>query len=170
MMARGLPQVGLRPFLPADISVLAAIFAASIEELTEDDYSEAQREAWMSVADDEAAFGKRLGSQLTLVATLQGSPVGFISLKEADHLDMLYVHPGAVRQGVATALIDAIEKLAAGRGAKSLTVDASDSAQEFFSRRGYRGQQRNSVSIGDEWLANTTMKKALNEASEAEPE
>ncbi|MBY0382929.1 MAG: GNAT family N-acetyltransferase [Xanthobacteraceae bacterium] len=169
-MGRALPQVGLRPFLPADTSVLAAIFAASIEELTEDDYSEAQREAWMSVADDEATFGKRLASQLTLVATVQGSPVGFVSLKGTDELDMLYVHPGAVRMGVATALSDAIEKLAVARGAKSLTVDASDTAQEFFSRRGYRGQQRNSISVGDEWLANTTMKKTLVDASEAEPE
>jgi len=169
-MGRALPQVGLRPFLPADTSVLAAIFAASIEGLTEDDYSEAQREAWMSVADDEAAFGKRLGAQLTLVATVQGSPVGFISLKGLDEIDLLYVHPGAVRQGVATALSDAIERLAAARGAKSLTVDASDTAQEFFSRRGYRGQQRNSITVGDEWLANTTMKKTLVDASEAEPE
>lgn len=168
MMARALPQIGLRPFLPADISVLAAIFAASIEELTEDDYSEAQREAWMSVADDEAAFGKRLGSQLTLVATVQGSPVGFISLKGADELDLLFVHPGAVRQGVASALCGAIEKLAAARGASSLTVDASDTAQEFFSKRGYKSQQRNSVTIGDEWLANTTMKKTLADAPDAE--
>jgi putative acetyltransferase len=168
-MGQALPKVGLRPFLPADTSVLAAIFAASVEELTEDDYSEAQREAWASVADDEVSLSKRFGSQLTLVATLRASPVGFISLKGTDELDMLYVHPSAVRQGVATALCDAIEKLAAARGAKSLTVDASDSAQEFFSKRGYVGQQRNTISIGDEWLANTTMKKALTDASDDEP-
>jgi putative acetyltransferase len=160
-MGQALPKVGLRPMLPADVPVLAAIFVASIEELTEDDYTEAQREAWASAADDEAAFGQRLSSQLTLVATLQGSPVGFISLKGADHLDLLYVHPGAVRQGVATALCDAIEKLAAARGAENLTVDASDTAQPFFAQRGYAGERRNTVTVGDEWLANTTMKKSL---------
>ena len=42
----------LRPFLPTDTPVLAAIFAASIEGLTGDDYSEAQQEAWMAAADD----------------------------------------------------------------------------------------------------------------------
>jgi len=130
-MAQALPKIGLRPFLPADTSILAAIFIASIEELTEDSYSEAQREAWASRAEDEAAFGKQLGSQLTLIATMQGSPVGFVSLKGADELDMLYVHPGAVRQGVASTLCDALEKLAAARGAKRMSVDASDSAQEF---------------------------------------
>ena len=55
-------------------------------------------------ADDEEQFGKRLAGELTLVATLQSSPVGFASLKGADHIDMLYVHPSAVGQGVATML------------------------------------------------------------------
>jgi putative acetyltransferase len=160
-MGQALPKVGLRPLLPADISVLAAIFVASVEELTEDDYSEAQREAWANVAEDEEKFGKRLAGQLTLVATIQSSPVGFISVKGNDHIDLLYVHPGFVRQGVATALCDAVEKLAAARGVMSLKVEASDTAEPFFARRGYAAEQRNTVSVGDEWLTNTTMRKAL---------
>jgi putative acetyltransferase len=160
-MAQTLPKPALRPLLPEDIPVLAAIFVAAIEELTADDYSEAQREAWASAADDEEQFGKRLGGELTLVATLQNSPVGFASLKGADHIDMLYVHPSATGQGVASMLCDALEKLAGGRGAKSLTVDASDNAQEFFTKRGYVAKQRNTVTVNGEWLANTTMQKAL---------
>ena len=58
-------------------------------------------------------------------------------------------------------LVDALEKLAGSRGAKSLTVDASDTAQGFFAKHGYTAQQRNSVTVNDEWLANTTMKKTL---------
>jgi putative acetyltransferase len=160
-MGQALPKVGLRPFLPSDISLLAAIFVASIEGLAEEDYSDAQREAWASAAEDEEAFGKRLAGQLTLVATIRSSPVGFVSLKGTDRLDLLYVHPGVARQGVASALCEAIEKLAAARGAGALTVEASDNAEAFFKRRGYVGQQRNSVAMGDEWLANTTMRKML---------
>jgi putative acetyltransferase len=160
-MAQALPKIGLRPFLPADTSILAAIFIASIEELTGDDYSEAQQVAWAGAADDEDKFGARLTNQLTLVATLQGSAVGFASLKGADHIDMLYVHPGAARHGVATTLCDALEKIAGARGATVLSVEASDTAERFFAKRGYVAMQRNSVTIGDEWLANTTMKKTL---------
>jgi putative acetyltransferase len=159
-MGQSLPKPALRPFLPADVPILAAIFAASIEELTGDDYSEAQQEAWMAAAEGEE-FGKRLASDLTLIATLDGSPVGFASLRGNDHIRMLYVHPAVSGQGVATLLVDALEKLAGGRGAASLTVDASDTAQGFFARRGYTAQQRNSVTVNDEWLANTTMKKTL---------
>jgi hypothetical protein len=58
---------------------------------------------------------------------------------------MLYVHPSAAGQGVASMLCEALEKLAGGRGAKSLTVDASDNAQDFFKKRGYVAKQRNTV-------------------------
>ena len=74
---------------------------------------------------------------------------------------MLYVHPAVSRQGIATMLVDALEKLAGGRGAAALTVDASDTAQNFFAKRGYEARQRNSITMNDEWLANTTMKKTL---------
>ena len=152
----------LRPFLPADTPVLAAIFAAAVEELTGDDYNEAQQEAWAAVADDEAAFGKKLASELTLIATVQSAPVGFAALRGKDHIDMLYVHPGAAGQGVASMLLDALERLAGSRGANSLTVDASDNAQGFFAKRGYVARQRNSVTVNGEWLANTTMQKTLS--------
>jgi putative acetyltransferase len=167
-MGQALPKPALRPFLGEDAAVLAAIFAASIEELTGDDYSEAQQQAWAGAADDEEEFGKRLASALTLVATLQSSPVGFASLKGTDHIDMLYVHPGAVGQGVASMLCDALEKLAGGRGAKSLTVDASDNAAEFFAKRGYVAMRRNTVTVNGEWLANTTMQKTLGAGAKPE--
>jgi len=164
-MGQTLPKPGLRPFLAADAPLLAAIFVASIEQLTGDDYSEAQQQAWAGTADDEEKFGKRLAGELTLVATLQNSPVGFAALKGADHIDMLYVHPGAVGQGVASMLCEALEKLAGGRGAKSLNADVSDNATEFFARRGYVPTQRNTVTVNGEWLANTTMQKTLGDGA-----
>jgi putative acetyltransferase len=161
MTARAHPKLALRPFLPADLPIIAEIFRASIEELTGDDYDERQQEAWASVADDEAAFAARLTKGLTLLATLDGSPVGFASLAGTERLDLLYVHPAAAGLGVGSMLVDAIERLAAARGAERLVADVSDSAQDFFRRRGFLPRQRNSVTVGDEWLANTTMEKQL---------
>jgi len=151
----------LRPFLPTDAPICAAIAEASVAELTGDDYTEAQQEAWIAALADEDELGKRLAAQLTLVATLGESSVGFASLKGADLIDMLYVHPGAVGQGVATALVDALERLATARGTAKLTADVSDTAQSFFAHRGYVPRRRNTVPRGGEWLGNTTMTKAL---------
>jgi putative acetyltransferase len=161
MMARAQPKLALRPFLPTDAPLLAEIFRASIEQLTADDYSETQQEAWASTADDEAAFAARLANALTVLGTIDGAPVGFASLAGPERVDMLYVHPAAAGQGVGTMLIDALEKLAGARGASRLTADVSDSAQDFFKRRGFVATQRNTVPLGHEWLANTTMEKRL---------
>jgi putative acetyltransferase len=166
MSAVANPQFALRPFLPADAPLVADIFRESIAELTADDYSETQQEAWASVADDADEFARRLGRQLTLVVTMQGSPVGFASLASNNRVDMLYVHPGVAGHGAGAMLADALEKLAAARGTGRLTVDASDTARGFFEKRGYIAQQRNSVSIGDEWLANTTLTKTLQGATQ----
>jgi putative acetyltransferase len=167
MTARALPKLAMRPMLATDMPLLAEIFRASIEELAADDYSEAQREAWASAADDEKEFGARLAGALTLVATFAGSAVGFASLADNTRIDMLYVHPAASGQGAGTMLCDALEKLAAARGTKELTVDASDTARGFFERRGFVAQSRNAVLLAGEWLANTTMVKRLAAAGAA---
>ncbi len=151
----------LRPMLPADVPVLAAIFQAAIDELSGEDYDENQRLAWSAAADDEATFGKRLGAWLTLVATVRGAPVGFVALEGREKIRMLYVYPRAARRGIATLLLNAIERLAAGRGSRLLDVDASDTARSFFEVRGFTAQSRQTVSIGDQWLGNTHMTKAL---------
>ena len=161
MMAQAKPKLTLRPFLAADAPLLAEIFRASVSELTGDDYTEAQQDAWIASFPDEDELARRLSSQLTLIATLGESSVGFASLKGTDHIDMLYVHPAAAGQGVGSMLIDALEKLAAARGGSRLTADVSDSAQDFFRHRGFAATQRNTIELGGEWLANTTMEKRL---------
>jgi putative acetyltransferase len=155
------PKLAMRPMLPEDVPLLAEIFRASIEELTAEDYTEAQQEAWAETADDLEKFGARLAGELTLVATFSGSAVGFGSLADNMRIDMLYVHPGAAGQGAGAMLCDAMEKLAAARGTKEISVEASDTASSFFEHRGFKAQSRNTVFRAGEWLANTTMVKPL---------
>lgn len=156
MMATAYP---LRPFLPADTMALRELFAQSIEELTADDYDEDQRVAWAAAAADAEAFAARLGGMVTLVVQVDGEYAGFASLKNNDTFEMLYVHPYFAGQGVGSALADAIERLAQARGAKDITVEASDTAEPFFEGRGYVASQRSMIPRDDLWLPNTTMKK-----------
>ncbi len=166
MMARAKPTFALRPFLPSDAQMLADIFRSSIEELTSDDYTEAQQDAWAATADEEG-FTAKLTGGLTLIATLEGSPVGFATLTDNALVDLLYVHPAVAGQGVGTMLAEALERLANARGTKRVTTDASDTAVPFFEKRGYVAQQRNSVLRGAEWLYNTTMAKQLGSQGKA---
>lgn len=163
-MGQALPKPALRPFLAEDVPVVIEIFTSAIEELAAEDYGEAQLAAWVAQADEEA-FAARLAGQLTLVATLNHSPVGFASLRGNDVIDMLYVHPAAARQGVATLLVDALEKLAAARGATRLSVDASDTASPLFLKRGYTADRRITREVAGEWLGNTSMHIVLTTAA-----
>jgi putative acetyltransferase len=157
----------LRPFLPADTIALRELFAQSIEELTADHYDEDQRVAWCRSAENAEAFAEKLGSMVTLVIQVDGEYAGFASLMDNTVFDMLYVHPYFARKGVGSTLANAIERLAQGRGAVEITVDASDTAEAFFKARGYEALQRNVAERDGEWLANTTMKKRLAPASDA---
>jgi len=153
--------ITLRPYLPADAERCAEIFRASIEEIASEDYSQDQCEAWAARADDVSAFGNKLAGSLTLIATLDGACAGFGSLKGSDVLDMLYVDPVHARRGVGTALIDALARIAQGRGAERLTSEVSDTAKPLFERQQFIAQRRNLAAKGDEWLGNTTMTRIL---------
>ena len=65
-MSKAPVAAALRPFLPSDAPMLAAIYRASVEDLTTDDYDEDQRKAWATVAEDEGEFGRKLAGLLTL--------------------------------------------------------------------------------------------------------
>jgi len=157
--------IALRPYLAADAPILAAIYAAAIDELTAEDYTDEQRYAWIALAEDEQTFGLKLAASLTLVAIVEGEPVGFISLRDNLSIEHLYVSPNIIREGVATALCDALERLATARGAQKLTVDSSDTAEPFFKQRGYILQSRNTRIVDEQWLAYMTMIKELAPAA-----
>jgi len=157
----------IRPFMPSDTMVLRDLYAQSIEELTAEDYTEDQRLAWIARAEDAEAFADRLEAMVTLIVQVDGEYLGFASLKNNTVLDMLFVHPYATGRGVGTTLVDALERLAAARGAKEITVEASETAQPFFAERGYVPGRRNLVPIEDQWLSNTTMTKKLTDKTEA---
>lgn len=157
------PKPSLRPYLAADLPLLAEIRLSAIEELTVEDYDEAQRRAWTDFADDEEGLGETLKNGLSIVALIGGAPVGFIVLADGGLIDQLYIHPAVARTGVASALCEAIEKLASARKIESLVVDASDTAKPLFERRGYVAERRNTIAVDDVWIGNTRMKKKLSQ-------
>ena len=151
----------VRPFLPRDTAPLRELFAQSIDELCTEDYDDDQRLAWISRAEDAAAFGKRLAGMVTLVVQVDSDYGGFASLKDNTVIDMLYVSPHYAGEGIGATLVETLERLAAGRGAKEISVASSETAVMFFEARGYIASSRNLVPIDDQWLSNTTLVKQL---------
>lgn len=157
----------IRPFDPADTNVLRELFAQSIEYLTSVDYNDDQRLAWISAAEDPVVFEDRVWDAETFVVEVETEPAGFITLKNGAKIDMLYVHPYFVRQGVATMLIEKAEALASERGKTEISAEVSDTARPFFEAMGYVAKKRNLVPMEGLWLSNTTMVKTLDAAAVA---
>ena len=111
-------------------------------------------------------FARRLGDQLTLIATMNGSPVGFATLANNETIDLLYVHRRPPGGAPAPCWSMRWRSLPHARGAKRLTDRRRATARRTSSRSAALSpQQRNTVMRGGEWLANTTMQKVLKETT-----
>ncbi|EIM96842.1 N-acetyltransferase GCN5 [Paraburkholderia hospita] len=148
-----------RLFRAADAAALAALFHDAA--LAAAGYDPAAREAWASAADDLATFGARLSRGITLVALRGGAYAGFGQLHPADHIEMLYVAPAFMRQGLAAELLARLEAPARAAGALGLTADVSVSARHAFERAGFAVEAEESVTRNGVSLRRFRMMKPL---------
>ena len=150
------------PILPQDAPMLAEIFRASVEELTEDDYSGRSRRPGPSAADDLEEFARaaRQASDADRHAWTARRSASSRSTTR-DQIDLLYVHPAVAGQGVGTMLCRCAGE-ARGRARRArLTVDASDTAREFFEQRGFTPSSATPSASATSGSRNTTMEKKL---------
>ena len=150
--------VQLRPYREGDCPALAALFTDTVHTVNAADYTPAQLDAWAPAAGpDLQDWDQRFKDHITLVAEVEGRLAGFADLDPAaGYLDRLYVSSRFQRQGVATALCDALEQAAA---AGPFFTHASRTARPFFEHRGYRVVQARQVQCRGVSLENFRMEK-----------
>ena len=159
LSAPGLPFM-IRPLEDTDLPALAGIFRRAISGLTDKDYSDQQRQAWVANA-DEPSFLTSLQEGVTIVADNDGVPVAFAQLHPADYLRMLYVDPDWAGLGIPTLLYQYLEDEARIIGSKTLSTHASLTAVRFFSGMGFRDEGEESVSRQDADVTRHRMIKVL---------
>ena len=140
--------------------MLAALFYGTVHRVCGVDYTPAELDAWANGHVDEAAWERSFLQHDTLVAWMQGGIVGFADA-DGGYLDRLYVHCNCQRQGVASALADALEQRARTAGHGKMTTHASITARPFFERRGYTVVRRQQVERSGVLLTNFVMEKPL---------
>ena len=153
----------LDPYQPGEAAALADLFYRTVHAVCTADYTPAQLDAWADGKVDVAAWDKSFLRHDTLVARMNGEIVGFADL-DGGYLDRLYVHKDHQRQGVATALVQALEELAVSRGERCMTTHASITARPFFEKQGYRVIREQQVERKGLLLTNFVMEKALKTA------
>lgn len=146
----------LRSYHPDDCPALAALFYDTVHTVNCRDYSADQCDAWADGMVDVAAWNRSFLEHTTYVAEQDGQIVGFGDISRDGYLDRLYVHARFQRQGVATALCDALEGAVKGR---PIEMHASITARPFFVARGYRTITEQQVVRHGIRLTNFVMRK-----------
>lgn len=151
----------IRPYRSSDLPALTALFYDTVHRVNARDYTPRQLDAWASGSVDAAGWDRSLLAHVSLVALLEGQPVGFADLDPASGLlDRLYVHAEHQGQGIATALCNRLEPLASG---SIVTTHASITARPFFEKRGYRLLRAQQVERRGVLLPNFVMEKRVRQ-------
>lgn len=146
--------VSIRPMVDTDGLAAGRIFFNAVHQGTAEVYTAAQREAWAGARFDPSRWEKRLVGIDGFVAELDQKAIGFMTLDAAGYIDLAFVDPDHMGQGVGKLLYWAIEQEAHHRGIGVLTTDASEKAMPFFRSLGWQIQTpqtavKNGVAIGN---------------------
>lgn len=150
-------DVRIRRFRDADAAATAQVFYDSVHHATQGFYDDAQRQAWAPRVPDLEPWLARIKAQTAIVAERNGAVIGLMTLRDDGYLDLAYVVPDAVGQGIAKALYDAILADARKAGLARLTSEASHLARCFFERQGWRVIEEQSVARNGVALTNFRM-------------
>lgn len=147
----------IRVYCEDDALALAQLFYDTVHSVNVLDYTPAQLDAWVAAPPEVESWAASFEGRYCLVAELDGEIVGFADMDlDSGYLDRLYVHKNYQRQGVATALCDALEAQAAGM---RLTVAASITARPFFEQRGWQVVKKQTLCRDGVQLENYWMEK-----------
>lgn len=144
-----------------DLPGMKALFAETIYSVCSKDYENRQIEAWASGVENKERWERLTATQFVLVAQEGKNIVGFITLAENSHIDMLYIHKNYQHQGIAKNLYAAIEIEAIRKNQREITADVSKTALSFFEKAGFKVMAEQKVVRNGTELTNFRMKKEL---------
>ncbi|WP_084398052.1 GNAT family N-acetyltransferase [Henriciella aquimarina] len=151
----------IRAYRAEDASRLEEIFRRAVHEIGIDFYTDEQVSAWGGPRVTAAHLHRKYadGRATFIAEDRAGAAIAFSDLEADGHVDMLYCHPDYARKGIASALLEAVERTARASGIERLYTEASDAARPVFERAGYTVLSRQDLDIDGVALHNWKMEK-----------
>ena len=149
----------IRAALQSDAVELKKLFQNTVLAINRRDYSQAEVEDWASCGDDLSKIGKMIETHYFIVAVnRQSEIVGFSSITPQGYLHSMFIHKDFQGKGVATLLLNEIERYAVAAGITRITSEVSITARPFFEKRGYiveveQKRRANQLSLTNYWMA-----------------
>lgn len=155
-------NVSIRPLKPTDNAQAVQVFFDAIHRGTADVYSKKQRQAWAGTRPDTEGWRNRFVGVQGFAAETAGQLAGFMTIDETGYIDLAFVSPDAMGQGIGRRLYGAVETRAREFGVKALSTHASEKARPFFERMGWLVDRAQTVEKRGVTLTNYKMSKALS--------
>jgi putative acetyltransferase len=162
-------RLRIRPAQSEDArGILEAHFSA-VREIAARDYPPEVIAAWGAPVTEQRVQAYARGPLLhetTLVAEVDGVIAGFgVIIESNDELRAVYVARRFAKQGIGSALLQELEKLARERGCKELKMDSSLTAESFYRTHGFAVIERAEHAMGNtgRTMACVRMRKTLAE-------
>ena len=149
----------LRCYQSEDLPAMAALFYETVHHVNAKDYSPEPLDAWADGTVDLNAWDQSFRAHVSLVAVEGETLLGFADMAADGYLDRLYVSYSAQRQGVATALVQALE---ARVQVQYYVTHAPITAVPFFKSMGYHVVRAQTVERKGVLLTNFIMEKAVS--------
>jgi len=146
---------------PADVLELKDLFQDTVLNINRRDYSKAEVEDWASCGNDISHIKEMIRTYFFIVATNQQlQVVGFASITQQGSM---FVHKDFQGKGIATILLNEIERYATATGIIRITSEVSLTARPFFEQRGYivteeQKRRANQLSLTNFWMAKNLSK------------
>lgn len=128
----------IRQAQQSDAVELKELFQNTVLVINRRDYSQAEVEDWASCGDDLSNIEEMIKTHYFIVAVNQQSQiVGFSSITSQGYLHSMFVHKDFQGEGIATMLLEEIERYAITAGITRITSEVSLTARPFFEKKGY---------------------------------
>lgn len=143
----------------SDASELRDLFQETVLTINKHDYSQAEVEDWASCGNDLSHIKEMIQTHYFIVAiNRQSQIVGFSSITTQGYLHSMFVHKDFQGKGIATILLNDIERCAITTGIMRITSEVSLTARPFFEKRGYiveeeQKRKANQLSLTNFWMA-----------------
>ncbi|MGN1275792.1 MAG: GNAT family N-acetyltransferase [Floccifex sp.] len=126
-----------RLYMPKDLDDILKLFYNSVHSICMNDYTSEQLDAWAPKNPDIYRWEASLNKNHTLVIEKNNHIAGFANVGETGYLDRLFVDKNYLRQGIASTLVEQLEKYAKMKGIAFMNTAASITAKPFFESQGY---------------------------------
>ena len=147
----------IRNYKPSDCKEMAELFYHTVHTVNAKDYTEEQLNVWATGTVDLEKWNQSFLKHYSVVAVEGERIIGFGDIDKTGYLDRLYVHSDYQKQGIATAICDALEVTAH----VNITTHASITARSFFEKRGYKVIKEQQVERQNIFLTNFVMEKEM---------